>query len=115
MIKVSFDIDESRKMVSLHMKGHAGMSTVGNDVVCSAASILAYTLAQTAVTAYEMGKLKYKPTAKLNSGSAVVTVRAKEDTYWEMVHAAVVIQTGFLLLANNYPNFVTVKAFGEDE
>lgn len=115
MIKAQFEFDEDRGLVKLTLKGHAGMSTVGNDVICSAASILAYTVGQTVKTAYEMGKLKYKPTIKLKSGDALISCRAKADFLDEMIHTFLVVQTGYRLLASRYPNFVKLKMFGEPE
>lgn len=45
MIKVRIDRDKSRNIVGIHMAGHAGYAEEGSDIVCSAASILLYTAA----------------------------------------------------------------------
>jgi hypothetical protein len=60
------------------------------------------------------GILKYPPTVKLNDGSSIITCRAKDDdSYTELLHTYLVIQTGYQLLAHNYPQFVAVEMFGE--
>lgn len=116
MIKAVFDIDERRKIASLHVNGHAGMDVEGKDIVCAAASILSYTLAQNIKMYKDRGQLKYNPTIKMNNGDANISCRAKDDeTYAEILHAFLVIQTGFALLAHNYPRYVVVKMFGQAE
>ena len=46
MIKASFTRTEDKTFL-FKIDGHAGQNDKGHDIVCSAASILAYTLAQT--------------------------------------------------------------------
>lgn len=116
MIRVKFVMDESRKMLTFKEKGHAGMASVGNDIVCASASMLAYTLAQNVRYEESAGNLKYRPTVKLNKGNANIAVRAKtDDDYIRLCHLFCVIQTGYQLLAHNYPQFVDVTLFGEED
>lgn len=116
MVVAKFGMDASRLMVSLHVKGHAGQNTPGNDIVCASASILAYTLAQNIKMSQERGHLKYSPKIKLKEGDSIITCRAKdEETYAEILHTFLVIQTGYMLLAHNYPQYVAVEMFGQAE
>lgn len=116
MVVARFGMDASRLMVSLHVKGHAGANAPGHDIVCASASILAYTLAQNIKMSEERGHLKYSPKIKLKEGDSIITCRAKDDeTYAEMLHTFLVIQTGYMLLAHNYPQYVAVEMFGQDE
>lgn len=116
MVVAKFGMDASRLVVSLHVKGHAGHNAPGNDIVCASASILAYTLAQNIKMSEERGHLKYSPKIKLKEGDSIITCRAKdEDTYAEILHTFLVIQTGYVLLAHNYPQYVAVEMFGQDE
>lgn len=116
MVVAKFGMDASRLMVSLHVKGHAGQSIPGHDIVCASASILAYTLAQNIKMSKERGCLKYSPKIKLKEGDSIITCRAKDEyTYAEILHTFLVIQTGYVLLAHNYPQFVAVEMFGQDE
>ena len=116
MVVAKFEMDASRLMVSLHVKGHAGQNEPGHDIVCASASILAYTLAQNIKMSEERGHLKYSPKIKLKEGDSIITCRAKdEDAYTEILHTFLVIQTGYVLLAHNYPQYVAVEMFGEAE
>jgi uncharacterized protein YsxB (DUF464 family) len=116
MVVAKFGMDASRLMVSLHVKGHAGQNVVGHDIVCASASILAYTLAQNIKMSEERGHLKYSPKIKLKEGDSIITCRAKdEETYTEILHTFLVIQTGYMLLAHNYPHYVAVEMFGQAE
>ena len=116
MVVAKFGMDESRLMVSLHVKGHAGQNEPGHDIVCASASILAYTLAQNIKMSEERGHLRYPPKIKLKEGDSIITCRVKdEESYIEILHTFLVIQTGYMLLAHNYPHYVAVEMFGEAE
>ena len=116
MVVAKFGMDASRLMVSLHVKGHAGANAPGHDIVCASASILAYTLAQNIKMSEERGHLKYEPKLKLKEGDFTISCRAKdEEAYSELLHTFLVIQTGYVLLAHNYPQYVAVETFGEAE
>lgn len=114
MVVARFSMDEKKKAVTLRLKGHAGQNTYGNDIICSAASILAYTVAQNIKMAEARGILKYPPTVKLRDGDSIITCRAKDDdSYAELLHTYLVVQAGYQLLAHNYPQFVAIEMFGE--
>ena len=116
MVIAKFGMDASRLMVSLHVKGHAGQNVVGHDIVCASASILAYTLAQNIKMAQERNLFKYSPKIKLKEGDSIITCRARdEEAYTEILHTYLVIQTGYQLLAHNYPHYVAVNMFGQAE
>ena len=116
MLVAKFSMDTEKKSVSLKLNGHAGQAEAGKDIVCSSASILAYTVAQNIKMAESRGLLKYSPTIKLREGNSIITCRAKDDeSYAEILHAYCVVQTGYQLLAHNYPQYVAVEMFGEAE
>jgi uncharacterized protein YsxB (DUF464 family) len=114
MIVARFSMDEEKRVVTLKVKGHAGLAEKGKDIICSSATILAYTLAQNIKGAETRGLLKYAPTIKLREGNTIITCRAKDDeAYTELLHTYLVVQTGYQLLAHNYPQYVAVEMFGE--
>ena len=86
MIKVRFDKSEDGKTLILTLEGHAGQAEVGKDIVCSTASILAYTTAQMVQTMREEGKLKKKPHIRLEEGNAVITCKPSRSYYAEALH-----------------------------
>ena len=114
MIVARFTMDEKKESVTLRVKGHAGLAEKGRDIICSSASILAYTLAQNIKGAETRGLFKYAPKISLKDGNTIITCRAKDDeAYTEILHTFLVVQTGYQLLAHNFPQFVAVEMFGE--
>lgn len=115
MIKVQFITDKPGGSIILKLKGHAGYAEEGKDIVCAGATILAYTVAQTAKFMYEEKALRKKPTIRLDPGDAEVVMKPKKEYYAEALHTYFVAQVGYSLLAHNYPQYVEVKSFGESE
>ena len=116
MVVAKFEIDEEKKKLSLHVKGHAGANKAGNDIVCAGASTLAYTLAQTLKIEKERGNIKYNPTLKLKEGDAIISCRAiSDEAFNALCYAYLVIQNGYVLLSHNYPQYVAVEMFGESD
>lgn len=113
MVKVRFDKSEDGKSLILTVKGHSGQAETGQDIVCASVSILTYTIAQVVQEMQSKGKLKKKPTIRLDSGDAVVTCKPNKAYYNEAFHAFSVVQAGYHLLHHNYPQFVDLKMFGE--
>lgn len=114
MIQTVFEEQRDRRVILLRLRGHAGQAQSGSDVICAAASILAYTVAQTAAYLYADGKLRRRPYIRLEKGDAIVTVRPKEEFYDEALYAFFVAQVGYSLLAKNYPQAVTLSMFGQE-
>ena len=112
MIKAYFEKEEG-KFISLRIEGHAGQAEVGKDIVCSAASILAYTVAQTITQMHKQGWLKKKPHINIKDGYSLITCVPKEGYYDECLMVFFVAEVGYNLLATNYPQFVDTNLFGE--
>jgi len=112
MIQARFEKSEDGKTLILTVKGHAGQADVGQDIVCAAASILAYTVAQVVKTMHDEGKLKKKPNIRLESGDAVITCKATKQYYAEALHTYSVAQVGYALLQHNYPDYMQLVKFG---
>ena len=81
----------------LTMDGHSGYSEEGTDIVCSAASILAYTLAE-AVSKFN------DPYIDLDIGSAEISCNQNDDTV-NLVFDT--ICDGYKLLENNFPENIS--------
>ncbi len=110
MINVVFETDGEGRKLSLSVKGHAGHSVPGEDIICASASILAYTVAQIVSAMEKHGDFAEPPIIKLDSGDAVISCKAKDDDiYAEAMHTYFVAQTGYSLLAFNYPRFVDLS------
>ena len=114
MIKVTFRSNDDDKALFLTVQGHAGQAERGHDLVCASASILAHTLAHIVITMEHHGDLEHTPIVALESGDAVITCRCKSnDIYAEASHAFFVVQAGYSLLAQNYPQYVELITVGE--
>ena len=110
MVKARFKLADKGALM-LTLSGHAGAAPAGVDTVCAAASMLAYTVAQEVLEMEGKGKLRKKATIKLDQGAALITCKPKKCAWSEALHLYKVAQTGYRLLAANFPENVQVKTF----
>ena len=115
MVKAEFFANKESGSITMKLTGHAGADEHGKDIVCAAASILAYTVAQALQFQYEDDGLKKKPHIKLEPGDTVIVAKPKPERYEEALHTFFVAQVGYSLLANTYPQYVSLSSFGESE
>ena len=92
------------KTLALAVKGHAGKGPKGEDIVCAAATMLAYTLAQN-VTKFRLG-LKGRPKIQMKEGDIIVRCRPKDRHRNQLRLVFETIGEGYKLLAYNYPDAV---------
>ena len=96
MINVKF---EGQKLT---IKGHAGFSDNGNDIVCAGASAIAYTLLGYLINCCDITDIVY--TDKSGDFSLVCNGSSTRiDTAFEMAYI------GFLQLSHTYPKCVSVE------
>lgn len=115
MVKAEFFTNKDSGTITLKLTGHAGQAKKGQDIVCAAASILAYTVAQTLQFMYEEGGLQKKPHLKLEEGDTIIVAKPKAESYAEALHTFFVAQVGYHLLSKNYSQYVELSSFGEAE
>jgi uncharacterized protein YsxB (DUF464 family) len=115
MVTAEFFTNKESGSITMKLSGHAGQAKKGEDIVCAAASILAYTVAQALQFQYEDGGLKKKPHLKLEPGNTVIVAKPKPERYEEALHTFYVAQVGYSLLAKTYPQYVTLSSFGDGE
>lgn len=91
--------------LELTVTGHAGAAEKGRDIICSAVSVLVYTLAQAVMESRSM--LEEEPVIRFSDGSAEISCRPGKGflptiqrTYWTIL-------CGFELLCSNYGDYVT--------
>lgn len=82
---------------SIGMTGHAGYAEEGKDIVCAAASILLFTLIE------HLEQLGVSYSSHAEKGSAGVAVTDPDRRTGEVFD---VIETGYKLLAQRYPEHV---------
>ena len=115
MVNAEFFTNKESGSITLKLTGHAGQAKKGEDIVCAAVSILAYTVAQALQFMYEEGDLKKKPHLKLEEGDTIIVAKPKPESSAEALHAFFVAQVGYHLLARNYPQYVSLSSFGGGE
>lgn len=93
------------------MTGHARSGESGHDLVCAASSILAYTLAKNVAEIKDAG-YAYNCAIELKPGDAFIecSPRRKYRSVVTMVFDTVC--TGFDLLAQQYPEFISFELMG---
>lgn len=104
MIKVEYH----RSFHKVTIEGHALSGEKGHDLVCAAASILAYTLAASVSNMQEHGHLNDSD-VELNEGKAVI--KCRPQTQFKAVVAIIFdnICGGFELLSRDYPDNISYK------
>ena len=109
MITARFYQKPSNGSIHMTLKGHAGSAPKGEDLICSAATMLAYTVGQAVQFMYESDQLKKKPNIRITDGEATIIATPKEDAYAGVLTAFWVAQCGIHVLAHNYPQNVTLE------
>ena len=115
MVKAEFFTNKESGSITMKLTGHAEQAKKGEDIVCAAASILAYTVAQALQFMYEEGDLQKKPHSKLEEGDTIIIAKPKKDSYEEALHTFFVAQVGYHLLSHTYPQYVSLSSFGDGE
>lgn len=109
MIQMKFYQKPGNGSIHMTIKGHSGTAPRGEDLVCSAATMLAYTVAQAVQFLFEQDKLKTKPKIRILDGDAVVIATPKDEAYAQVLHTFWVAQCGAHVLAHNYPRNVKLE------
>ncbi len=109
MIWIRFYRKEDQGSIHMVMDGHAGAAAKGEDLVCAAASMLAYTAAQAVQFLWEQGKLRCRPRIRIREGEAVIIATPKREAEAEALYLYWVVQAGAWVLARNYPRFVGLR------
>ena len=110
MTNIDFYYDKSHRRLRLTVCGHAGFAPIGQDIICSAVSFLVQTLAEYVKNIYIRGALQKKPVIILEHGYASVCCIPKKRAQAELRRCFEIIQTGFRLLAQTYPQYILLNA-----
>ena len=113
MINATFTYNKESGTIAMSVEGHAGQAEKGKDLICSATSILAYTVAKYVEYVENMDGLLIKPRIEIEDGHMLIVANPIEKYIAEVLNAFFVAEVGFSLLAQNYPQYVELKMFGE--
>lgn len=106
MITITFT--NKNNTFELMVKGHAGYAEAGKDIVCSAVSILLYTL----VDSIREECLENDPIVVLDEGDTLVRVKAKNAHRGEINGVFRVILNGLKLISEFFPENVFFSSGG---
>ena len=106
MIEITFD----PKNFELKVEGHAGQAEHGHDIVCSAVSILFYTLAEALTRSEAM--LKKHPIINIEDGNGYVKCRPIKEYEGNIARTYWTILVGIELLAEQYKEFINFSVVG---
>lgn len=92
----------------LQAAGHACAGPKGQDLVCCGVSVLIHTIAQRVLDFYTEGMLQEFPETTLSPSGSCVAAKALPETLHLIEQAFAVILTGLRMLAEQYPQCVTI-------
>lgn len=113
MIKATFTYMKDTDTIAMSIEGHSGQAEKGKDLICSAASILAYTVAKYVEYVEKAEGLLLKPRIEIEDGHMLIVAKPTEKYLAEVLNAFFVAEVGFHLLAENYPQHVDIEMFGK--
>lgn len=106
MIQVVYD----KAKHSLTMDGHANAGPIGHDLVCSAASILAYTLAGNVSYMASLGQVQENETRiDMQNGHTEIACIPVPESAAIVTVVLDAICVGFEMLADTYPQHISYK------
>lgn len=108
MIQASIGVQGDKLWLSMY--GHAGGGEYGHDLICAAATTLAYTLAQVVTNMDERGELKEAPVIHITHGEAQISFRSRDAEQGRITMD--VLQAGLGCLAHNYPQNISLFFIG---
>lgn len=113
MTKVIFRQHPESEAIEMRVQGHVGLDVDGKDLVCAGASTLALTAAQNILSM--RGQMQKEPTVVINSGCVRIVAKPKPEHYGAVLLVFAVIQTGFRILADAFPDNITINTFMRPE
>ena len=104
MIEVTYYRNYNRVTVT----GHAMSAEPGQDLICSCASILAYTLAANVSNMADAGQVR-APIVKLEEGSAEISCNPRHNLKNSVMLVFDSLCVGFEMLAAEHPEYISYK------
>ena len=92
------------KTMEVKISGHAGYDRRGKDIVCSAVSILFYTLGEALMQSMDM--MEDYPIVKDEEGDGLIVCTPKPEYRGKIARSYWTVTKGFEMLAEQYPKHV---------
>ena len=97
-----------RKYNRLTVTGHAGSAEPGRDLVCAAASTLAYTLAANVFNMAEAKQVR-EPIIKMDAGDTEISCNANHKFRATVTLVFDSVCLGFAMLAHDHPEYISYE------
>lgn len=98
------------KCLSFNATGHACYAPIGEDIVCSAISTLAFTLAQYLLQKSAEGVISEPDIDIKDDGDITIRCEARTDEEYKFLkNTFEMAECGYVLLQNTYPKHVSIK------
>lgn len=98
----------NRKYNRVTVTGHAGSAEPGHDLVCAAASTLAYTLAANVFNMAEAKQVR-EPVIKLDAGDTEISCKASHKLKATVTLVFDSVLLGFSMLAHDHPEYISYE------
>ena len=97
-----------RKYNRLTVTGHAGSGEPGHDLVCAAASVLAYTMAANVANMADNGEVR-EPIIKMDAGDTEISCNPRHNLKATVTLMFDTVCVGFQMLAHDHPAYITYE------
>lgn len=108
---INVTCNEENGVISLIVKGHSDTMLPGDDPICAAASLMAWTLMQMLIAHKTQGSFKTPPKMFVKSGDAEFICKPKRRDREFVMMSFLFAETGYRILEKNYPDKVKVTQF----
>lgn len=108
-------VEDERGCIRMTIRGHAGSAPCSHDLICAGVTALAYAAAQSVESLYEGGKIKDAPMVYLTPGEAEIAATPVGAFHKEVRTSLWTIQNGLRVLAESYPQHITVQEYLHDQ
>ena len=105
---INYQCDVCCDRFIIFVEGHSGAAPEGSDIICAAASALALTLVEAAREMDRNGMVEHL-SYSVSKGSVQLDFTVKEDATDTAEAVVNAITGGFLMLEENYPEYVCVS------
>lgn len=106
---------EAKGIFCLSVVGHAETAPKGKDLVCAAASVLAYTAAYCLEVLNKDDKLDGEIHISLKPGDCLLLCKAKPEHLMEVRTMLRAVLYGFVLLQRSFPEAIAVHMENENQ
>lgn len=111
MVKARFNYTKDNGVLTMRVNGHAGSGPEGFDLICASVSGIAVGIAQVISDMGNENKFRKRPKIAIRKGYVDIVAKPKDEYWAEALHTFFVGEVQLGLLAQVYPQFITLEPF----